>query len=58
MDPFYRFKAIRRKDFDSGLQWLTTAAHNQKWLVKTIIADIPGLAASRRPIEYQIKADT
>ena len=29
--------------FDSGWQWLTTAAHNHKWLMKTKISHIHGI---------------
>ena len=47
-----------RKHFKSGWEWLTTAAHNQKWLMKTKISEIRGLATKRMQIEYQMIADT
>ena len=58
LDPFVRFINLRRNHFDSGWQLLTTAAHNQKWLMNTKVSHIRGLTMKHIQIEYQMIADT
>ena len=49
-DPFKRFIALLCNHFDSGWKLLTTAAHNQKLLIKTKASAIQGIAAICRNI--------
>ena len=38
---------VRRNRFESGWEWLTTAAHNQKWLIRKKILGVQSLAQIR-----------
>ena len=45
---------IRRNHFESDQELLTTAAHDQKWLISKQISDIPGLGAICVHILYHL----
>ena len=52
--PIERFRALHRNHFESGWEWLTIAAHNQKWLIKKIYSATQSIGPISVAIYYQL----